>query len=201
MRPCASYQIRKIVVCACARNAVNVFLRRRLQRKPLVSDLGMHHGTCVTHMRDVCRDRLPAVAGKCSRHSRCMRTRNFTYLVRGPCHSANQEDWIPWHNRQTNLTNLTIIGKMWDMGQMNCGTCENGLFAISLRMITQTASFLMFRFLLICCKTPTYTMLAVLNNDTTLFIWCYVKQATIVCPLLWYLFFLQCSSPFSLLPK
>ena len=39
--------------------------------------------------RDACRDCLPAVAGKCSRHSRRMRTRNFTYLARGPC-------WCNW---------------------------------------------------------------------------------------------------------
>ena len=32
----------------------------RLQRKPLVSDPDMHHGTC----RDACWDRLPAVTGK-----------------------------------------------------------------------------------------------------------------------------------------
>ena len=46
----ASYQIRKIAGCACAGNAGNVFPRRRLQKKPLVSDPGMHHGTCVTHV-------------------------------------------------------------------------------------------------------------------------------------------------------
>ena len=46
----ASYQIRKIAGCACAGNAGNVFPQRRLQRKPLVSDPGMHHGTCVTHV-------------------------------------------------------------------------------------------------------------------------------------------------------
>ena len=48
--PWASYQIRKIAGCTCAANAENVFPRRRLQRKPLVSDAGMHHGTCVTHV-------------------------------------------------------------------------------------------------------------------------------------------------------
>ena len=48
--PWASYQIRKIACCACAGNAWNVFPHRRLQRKPLVSDPGMHHGTCVTHV-------------------------------------------------------------------------------------------------------------------------------------------------------
>ena len=49
-RQWASYQIRKIAGCACAGNAGNVFPRRRFQRKPLVSDPGMHHGTCVTHV-------------------------------------------------------------------------------------------------------------------------------------------------------
>ena len=48
--PWASYQIRKIAVCACAGNAGNVFPHRRFRRRPLVSDPGMHHGTCVTHV-------------------------------------------------------------------------------------------------------------------------------------------------------
>ena len=38
------------------------FPRHRLQRKPLVSDPGMHHGTCPC--RDACRDRKIAVARK-----------------------------------------------------------------------------------------------------------------------------------------
>ena len=46
----ASYQICKIAGCACAGNAGNVSPRRRIQRKLLVSDPGMHHGTCVTHV-------------------------------------------------------------------------------------------------------------------------------------------------------
>ena len=46
----ASYQIRKNTGCACAGNAGSVSRRRRLQRKTLVSDPGMHHGTCVTHV-------------------------------------------------------------------------------------------------------------------------------------------------------
>ena len=46
----ASCQIRQIAGCACAGNAGNVFPRGRLQRKLLVSDLDMHHGTCVTHV-------------------------------------------------------------------------------------------------------------------------------------------------------
>ena len=46
----ASYRIRKIAGCACAENAGNVFPRRRLQTKLLVSDPGMHHDTSVTHV-------------------------------------------------------------------------------------------------------------------------------------------------------
>ena len=46
----ASYQIRKIAGCACAGNAGNIFPRRRFRSKSLVSDSGMHHGTCVTHV-------------------------------------------------------------------------------------------------------------------------------------------------------
>ena len=46
-RQWASYQIRKIAGCACAGK---VFPRRQLQRKPIASDPGMHHGTCVTHV-------------------------------------------------------------------------------------------------------------------------------------------------------
>ena len=83
--PWASWQIRKITGCACAGNAGNVFLRHRLQRKPLVSDPDMHHGTCVTHVpwcmsgsltRGV-RENVLGIPGVCP-------TRNFTYLVRGP---------------------------------------------------------------------------------------------------------------------
>ena len=46
----ASYQIRKIADCACAGNAGNVFPATYFMGKPLVSDHGMHHGTCVTHV-------------------------------------------------------------------------------------------------------------------------------------------------------
>ena len=46
----ASYQIRKIAGCACTGIAGNVSPHRRIQRKPRVSDPGMHHGTCVTHV-------------------------------------------------------------------------------------------------------------------------------------------------------
>ena len=61
------------------------FPRHRLQRKPLVSDPGIHHGTCVRHvpwcmswsLTSVGGENVPGILGACA-------TRNFTYLARGP---------------------------------------------------------------------------------------------------------------------
>ena len=61
------------------------FPSHRLQRKPLVSDPGMHHGTCVTHVPwcmsgSLVRgggENVPGIPGACAIH-------NFTYLARGP---------------------------------------------------------------------------------------------------------------------
>ena len=72
--PWASYQIRKIAGCACAGNAGYVFPSRRIQRKPLVSDPGMPHGTCVTHVpwgmsgSLTCGDgeNVPGIPGACA---------------------------------------------------------------------------------------------------------------------------------------
>ena len=83
--PWASCQIRKIASCACAGNAGNIPPRRRFQRKPLVSDPGMHHGTCDTHVPWCMSgslnrgggENVPGIPGACA-------TRNFTYLERGP---------------------------------------------------------------------------------------------------------------------
>ena len=80
----ASNKIRKIVGCACAGNAGNI-TRHRLQTKPPVSDPGMHHGTCVTHVLWCMSgsqtrggwENVPGIAGACA-------TRNVTYLIRGP---------------------------------------------------------------------------------------------------------------------
>ena len=79
-----SYQIRKIVGCACAGNAGNVFPASDFKR-----NCWLAIPTCITARasrtcRDACRDRWPAVAGEnvpgipgaCA-------TRYFTYLARG----------------------------------------------------------------------------------------------------------------------
>ena len=71
----ASYQICIIVGCACAGNAGNVSPRRRFQRKQLVSDPGMPHGTCVTHVSwcmsgSLTRgggENVPGIPGACAR--------------------------------------------------------------------------------------------------------------------------------------
>ena len=74
LRQWASYQIRKIAGCACAGNAGNVFPRRRFQRKPVVNDPGMHHGTCLMHVpwcmsgSLTCGDgeNVPGIPGACA---------------------------------------------------------------------------------------------------------------------------------------
>ena len=61
------------------------FLHHRLQRKLVVSDPGMHHGTCVKHvpwcmsgsLTSGGRANVPGIPGAGA-------TRNFAYLVRGP---------------------------------------------------------------------------------------------------------------------
>ena len=61
------------------------FPHHRFQRKPLVSDPGIHHGTCVTHVRWCMSGSLtsgdeknvPGIPGRCA-------TRNFAYRARGP---------------------------------------------------------------------------------------------------------------------
>ena len=72
------------------------FPRHCLQRKTLVSDLGMHHGTCVTHV-PWCMSRslicgggenVPGFPGACTTHT-------FMYLARGPClYLIESSDWV-----------------------------------------------------------------------------------------------------------
>ena len=62
------------------------FPRHWLQRKPLVSDPGIHHGTCVTlvpwcmsgSLTGGSGEKVPGIPGACS-------ICNFRYLVRAPC--------------------------------------------------------------------------------------------------------------------
>ena len=93
----ASYKIRKIAGCACAGNYGSVFPATDFQRKPLVSDPDMHHGTCVTHVPwcmsgSLTRsggENVPGIPGACA-------TRTFTYLVRGPCRKLLYGTYHRW---------------------------------------------------------------------------------------------------------
>ena len=86
------------------------FPRHRLQRKPLVSDPGMHQGTCVTHVPWCMSgslthgggENVPSIPGACA-------TRNFTYLTRGPCQGKSD-------NAQLGLlTNSHILQRLTNM--------------------------------------------------------------------------------------
>ena len=103
LSPWASYQIRKIAVCACAGNAGNVF-RTFFAPPPRVSDPDMHHGTCVTNVPwcmpgsltggflwSRWQENVPSIPGGFA-------TRNLAYLVRGP-----------WYNRQCCIWGLLCI--------------------------------------------------------------------------------------------
>ena len=66
------------------------FPRHRLKRKPLLSDPGMHHGTCVTHMPWCMLGSLTLRwQGKRSRHSQRMRNRQFYITGKKPMTMRN----------------------------------------------------------------------------------------------------------------
>ena len=96
----ASYQIRKIAGCACAGNAGNVFPHRRLRRKSLVSDPGMHPGTCVTHVPWCMSGSLTRAGGE-----------NFPGIL-GACAPAILAIWQVAHDVMT-WKAFRIIGSFW----------------------------------------------------------------------------------------
>ena len=73
------------------------FPHNQLQRKALVNDPGMHHGTYVTHVPGCMSESLtrrggendPGIPGTCA-------TRNFRYLARGPCFNHPRYQWDCW---------------------------------------------------------------------------------------------------------
>ena len=75
-------QNRGLLMC---RECWERFPNHRRQRKPIVSDPGINHGTCVTHvpwcmlgsLNRGGMENVPGIPGACA-------TRNITYLVRGP---------------------------------------------------------------------------------------------------------------------
>ena len=89
----ASFQIRKMPGCSCDGNGGNVSLPPT-SRKPLVSDTGMHHGTCVTHTPWCMAGLLTSggrqnVPGACAARNCTCLARDPWYIRMRPYHSAN----------------------------------------------------------------------------------------------------------------
>ena len=92
--------------------------RHRLQRKPLVSDPSMHHGTCVTHVPwcmsgTLIRgggENVPGIPGACA-------TCNFTYLGGDPWHSPDLIDdhafkvdaWKSWQMTPSLCPSMILV--------------------------------------------------------------------------------------------
>ena len=102
------------------------FPRHRHQRKPLVSDPGMHHGTCVTHvlwcmsgsLNPRWRGNVPGIPGACA-------TSNFTYLARGPWNSG-------FH-----CTNYSVEIELWTKAAaLFIGCSDYEFLAIKLKQYT-----------------------------------------------------------------
>ena len=109
LHPWASYQIRKVAGCACAVNmwmpgtffpATDFNGNRYLAIPACITARAWR--TCVMHVGIAYQRRR----GKRSWYSRSMRTRNFTYLTRGPCRDAVSRSGfvIQMHHKLGNLT-------------------------------------------------------------------------------------------------
>ena len=95
------------------------FPRHRLQRKPLVSDASMHHGTCVTHVlwcmsESLTRgggENVPGIPGACATH-------NFTNMARGQC-IWQISDNAPYCNRNVHIC-AHLFYKIAHCGTRDC---------------------------------------------------------------------------------
>ena len=113
------------------------FPRHWLPRKPRVNELGMHYGTCVTHvpcctsgsLTHGAGENVPGISGTCA-------TRNFTYLVRGLLDGSSKisPTDLGNFNRYKTTTNATTTKKK---------TRENAFFLlhISFTLATDFVSF------------------------------------------------------------
>ena len=90
------------------------FPRHRLQKKPIFSDPGMHHGTCVTHVPWCMSgllirgggEHVRGIPGACT-------TRNVTYLSRGPCCFVVGGVWLPAHGGVNSVWPTLWVGAQW----------------------------------------------------------------------------------------
>ena len=88
------------------------FPRHRFQRKPLVSDPGIHHGTCVTHVPWCMSGLLNCGGGgKRSRHSRRMRNSQLYVSGKRPMASilrTRMSSDMPVGHKNPSSTGLTL---------------------------------------------------------------------------------------------
>ena len=98
------------------------FAHHRCQRKPLVSDPGMHHGTCFTHVPwcmsgSLTRgggENVAGIPGACATH-------NFAYLVRGPW---TFQAPVPYINRTWTSVCLQMpYYRQWSQFRLHWQTC------------------------------------------------------------------------------
>ena len=110
------------------------FPRLRHQRKPLVSDLGMLHVTCVTHVpwcMSLTRgggEKIPDITGACA-------TRNFTYLARGPLnsiwlHGSDNSLWSIGFAWQITFSDMMLLA-MFLSESVKCERCVLKLWELS----------------------------------------------------------------------
>ena len=92
------------------RNVGNVVPLHRLQKKPLVSNPAMHHGTCITHVPGCMSGSLTRVGGEnvLGIPGACA-NRNFTYLVRGPWLTPMECIMPIMIQQRRNYSNLELI--------------------------------------------------------------------------------------------
>ena len=117
--PWTSYQIRHIAGCACVEICREPFPRHRRQRKPLVSDSGMHHATCVTHVPWCMSGSLTIGYGaNVARIPGACAARNFAYLPRDPRNI--------WTDLIRKSSQYYVYG-IWQY-RVHSILCKNGLF-------------------------------------------------------------------------
>ena len=115
------------------------FPRHWFQRKLLVSDPGMHHGTCVTHVPWCMSgsltpgggENVPGIPGACA-------IRNFAYLARGPFNRFlillgdwNNLPWVLW--KQPDKSMQTRVA--W--GFSHHSTCESHISDLASMKLVQ----------------------------------------------------------------
>ena len=102
------------------------FPRHQLQRKPLVSNPGMHHGTCVTHVPWCMSGALACGGrGKRSRHSRRKHNPQFYVSGKRPMRVGIVLGWCYW----THFVHPPILSHFPGTSPLSCQVSHSSLSA------------------------------------------------------------------------